>query len=326
MTWYLYKPQLGVDGPSGALVHSGVGQVYAPDDFDLTAPLTAYSLEGLPQSVIQVGGDGLVQAFLLEDQPEAIWASGEYRVPLDSITGMRAAVEQALTAVMNALLLVQSAADDAHDAAQSVALPSPNVDGNVLTAFEGQWVSLPSGGGGGGSGIIGAPAVWPTTFNPASHSHVIGDLLRAAGVPLSPAVVSFLQALDQGGARTAIGAGTGNGTSNLTVGTSPGQAMSATRTFNANEINLASAIPGVTGSTVQQALAEIMTIASSGGGGGSVTLPTGLLIVRRWVSPSGYPVRGVLPTGAIVEWEGPVPPTPGGAYSVVDVDRYLATA
>lgn len=75
--------------------------------------------------------------------------------------------------------------------------------------------------GAAGPGIEGAPDDWPTEspWPAPQHSHPSTDVTDAT--PVGRAV---LTSTDQATARAAIGAGTGNGTSNLAIGTTEGTA------------------------------------------------------------------------------------------------------
>jgi len=65
---------------------------------------------------------------------------------------------------------------------------------------------------------------------------------------------------------------------------------------------------------------------SGGGSPGTGTGGGGNLYTVRMVS-GAYPKRnavyGVLPGNAVVEWEGPTPPTLGGDYAIAGRDRWL---
>lgn len=64
--------------------------------------------------------------------------------------------------------------------------------------------------------------------------------------------------------------------------------------------------------------------ASTGGGTGSVSLPAGLVVERRYVN-GAYPVRGTLDATIVVEWVGPTAPPVGGNYAVAGKDRWTVT-
>lgn len=59
-------------------------------------------------------------------------------------------------------------------------------------------------------------------------------------------------------------------------------------------------------------------------GGGSVTLPAGLVVERRYAN-SAWPVRGTLDASIVVEWVGPTAPPIGGNYAVAGKDRWTVT-
>lgn len=140
-----------------------------------------------------------------------------------------------------------------------------------------------------------APATWgtlggkPDTFPPSGHSHVRAEISDASTVGRA-----VLGATDQQTARAAIGAGTGNGTSNLALGTTATTAAAGNH-LHAQYVDSAQA--------ADIADERIALSGGTGGGGGSV---------YAWVYRSGaYPT---LPTTApagvrVVMAIGPLQPS-----------------
>jgi hypothetical protein len=147
-----------------------------------------------------------------------------------------------------------------------------------------------------GSGIINAPGTWPATFPSSPHSHTTTDISNST--PVGRAV---LTAVDQQTARAAIGAGTGNGTSNLALGPASTQAAAGNHTHAASNISFAP--------TTSNPANDVQTaIANLGAGGGG----TGAGNVRVVKYASGqYPAFPVSkPAGVdLYVMKGPVFPT-----------------
>ncbi|MFT4282374.1 hypothetical protein [Microbacterium sp.] len=135
----------------------------------------------------------------------------------------------------------------------------------------------------GGSGIIGAPTTWPSEFPPANHVQDVGTLRDGTSV-LSAQVLSLLRADDAAAARAAIGAGTGDGSSNLALGTTGSTAARGDHTHPASAITFTPG-GGVTATDVQ---AAIVQAAALGGGGGSSSLLGGLAVM---IWDDGWPSR-----------------------------------
>lgn len=313
MTSYVYDAIPAYDEDSGGIARNAVGQVYATTDTTFATPLPVTGLAGDTLANLTTSASGFIPSFRVEDQLVVVWKSGPYEIPLISISGVIARLEAQLAASL--------AAQEAAEAAAGLsALPAAASDGDVVTYNAGAWVALPPPSG--GAGIDGAPAIWPETFPPSAHTTLISELRKGSTASaLAAAVVSLLNATDGATARAAIGAGTGNGTSDLTLGNLGTQAMPGNRAFGAAEISVAAGT-GLTSATVQAALAELKSLIGTGGTGSA---PAGTVVVRRYTA-GAYPVRGDLPAGTVVLWIGPVMPTIGGLYAVAGVDQFLATA
>lgn len=320
MTWYLYPPMVALD-QAGNPVRSSAGQFYGELDDTFLTILPIIDVFGETMSEIRVNDLGLTEAFLSEDA-EGKWRNADVVVPLSSPKGMRLAAEEAADRAE----IAQGFAEAAANAAATAGLPPNGPPGYQIYADEnGVPVWLPaSSGGGGGSGIAGAPAVWPSSFNPAPHSHLVSDLRRVAtGSPtLAGHVLTLLNSTSLSSARDALGAGTGNGTSNVVIGTLDGQAMSATRTFVDTDISLSAAISGLTAGNVREALIALKNLIGSGGGSGTTSNYQKIdynFTTNTWPARSSL---GTLPAGTAVLWRGPSFPTIGGTGAITGLDEF----
>lgn len=280
-------PRLELAGSSGQIVAAGT-----------TTALEITDDNNLPISQLVITANGFVPTFWVENGLEEVdWWDGTNRVPLDSNTGTRNAAIAAATAASEALAALLELINSRGD----IDFPTGGQPGQILgIADTGQRAWLPPAAAS-GTYIEGAPAKWPDTFPASPHSHVIGDLLRSAGVALSAPVAALLTADTAQKAREAILAGTGSGTSNLTLGSTSTQAAPGDHTH---------ADLYVTPQKLQEALA------SAGTGGGDLD--------RRYAS-GAYPVRGTVPTGAVVKWYGPVSPLINATYARANVDLWIRT-
>lgn len=309
MPWYEFESQIALDAPTGAIARNAEGQVFATSDTTFTTPLAVQDLAGVPRTALVSNNLGLIEPFQVEDQKLVNWKSGPYIVPVLSIQGVIADGE----ANRDASLAAQAAAEQA---ASLSSLPEGGTDGQVLTVGpDGPAWQPPAQAT---SGITGAPTAWPSTFPPSAHTHPAGQISDATTVGQA-----LIKAVDQAAARAAIAAGTGNGTSNLALGTTGTTAAPGNHTHAAAALAF---VPptGMTATDVQSAIAEVNTKASAGGGG-TGTIPAGTLVERRYTA-GAYPVRGTLPAGTVVWWAGPVQPLIGGNYAIAGVDHYVLTA
>ncbi|RHA43677.1 hypothetical protein [Cellulomonas rhizosphaerae] len=298
----------------------------------------------IPSSQLTITDQGYTPGFWADTFEVLEWWDGTNRVVIWSPQGLtnaaiaaQASSEAAAAAASDevaavfadqtaAAVAAQAAAEDARDiaAAAGAALPDGGNVGDVLyrgaTPRTGQWLPAPTGGGTAvvDWNVAGSIQNKPPTFPPSAHNTAI-DTLRTAdgGNSLATIVLNLLKATSPDAIRTLIGAGTGNGTSNVTLGRASGQAMPGDVALSAAEITVG-AISGVSAGNAQGVLAELAARPSGGSGGG------GNVYTRDYAS-GAYPVRGTLPTGAVVYWRGPVAPTIGGLYAT-SVDRWEVTA
>ena len=320
MATYTYRSQVAI-AADGTLATSGVGQVYAIDDTGFTTPLTV----GLPGSTVGTGVAVnelfLTQTFTLDDHPEVWWVSGSFVVHLASLTGMIEAAETAAAAAETSAYAAQQAATDAAEAADSnpAVLPSGGEPGWVLyrdiAEGKGIWAPAPTGSGTGNTTLPPSyPAVWPSAFPALEHNHTSAQISDATSLGRQ-----LLRATSAQAAREAIGAGTGNGTSNLQLGTGASQAAPGNHGHAAAAVSFDPAgISGFTGITnVQDAIAKAATLGGSGGSGTVTTLDV--------IYASGaYPAQpGSAPTGVKVRhFYGPSPYSGPTWPGVLDLYTY----
>lgn len=102
--------------------------------------------------------------------------------------------------------------------------------GTKFVRDDGTLAEPPGTGGGGGTGIIGAPGTWPSTFPPTAHTHQPTDIAGSSALGRS-----ILTAADAAAVRGAVGAGT----SSVTVGgAASGAAAPATHTHTPAQVGL----------------------------------------------------------------------------------------
>ena len=263
----------------GNIVPGAVAQVYDLSDTAFTTPLEITDLTDVPLSALIASPTGIYPAFKVPSgQTRVIAKSGTMFTPMASVEGSR------------------GPKGDPGD--PGIVDAGDSVAGQVLTSqgpdAPPRWQDQA-----GGSGIAGAPSAWPATFPPSSHTHPSAQLSDASTVGKA-----VLTAADAQAARVAIGAGTGNGTSNLTLGSTATTAAPGNHAHNASAIAVTPA-GGITATNVQDALVQA---ASSGGGG------TGTSEVRVLRYAAGqYPAfPATKPTGVVMfTLIGPVTPTTG---------------
>lgn len=313
MSWYTYESQIALDQSTEQVARNAAGHVYAKTDTAFATPLTVTDLAGVNRTEIIANGLGFIEEFRVEDHKVVVWKSGDFKTVIASISGIIEDAEAARASADQAYADLQE-----YIAANPGTLPGGRQPGQILgVGNEGEllWVEPTVGGG---SGILGAPAAWPqeSPWPAPQHSHPVAELRRVGTTPLAAAVASLLAATDQAAARAAIGAGTGNGTSNLQLGTLSTDAMSATKTFKSDEIALFAAVSGLSATTVHAALAELAARPSSSGAG---------RVDYRYYVAGAWQVRGTVAAGTLIFWIGPVWPPIGGLYLVAGLDIYLAT-
>lgn len=315
MTTYTFQAFVAYDRTTGDPLPGAVLEAYALDDPTFTTPLTVADLAGVESVNLVSNPAAIVGDYQIEDEPVVRLKSGDnvfLAVSYQGLAADSAAALAALEAYIEANPSLNLPAGRYPGATLGV-----DTDGNLI------WQDPVTGGG---SGIIGAPSTWPPFFPPEDHFHFTTELRRLVGdaeVPLAAMVAALLVASTSAEARAAINAAPDSTVSFPGFGFTAGLAMPGNKVFTAAEIN-AAAVSGYTGTTVQALLAQIGAQALAGGTGGAA--PSGVVVQRRYTS-GAWPVRGTLPTGAVVWWVGPVSvgqPTTGGSYMVAGTDLYFA--
>lgn len=275
----LYVAKLAVDKDSGLPLPALEGQTVTIVRRGTTTPAAISEDEAgtllIPGSTRTVSPNLFIPSFWVDAAEGPVSAlGGGTEVPLESVEGLS---WMAAGLVASASAAAASAADAADAAAAAGGgLPAGGQPGQYLVrgASErtGSWTSSSPGGG---TSIEGAPSQWPQTFPASPHNHTLSE------VELLGWIRELLGSSDTQTFRTRIGAGTGNGTSNLTLGTAGTQAAPGNHAHAA--ANVAFTPTGsVTATNVQDAVAQA---AQLGGGGGTVSNA-----VYVWKQSSGaYP-------------------------------------
>lgn len=306
MAVFRYQALPAIDG-SGSLVAGGAGQVYAVADTLFTTPLTVTLEGGATGTVIDVSPIGLTVPFSVDDHAEVVWRSGPYVVRLASLDGLLASASAAAAS----RAVAEGVAATIENA--PAILPPGGSYGDMLVRgaaeHTGEWAPAPTGGGG-ATLPAGYPSSWPSMFPPTAHSHTVSAISDATTVGRS-----LMSATDAQAARAAIGAGTGNGTSNLTLGTTSSTAAPGNHVHDATSVAYTPS-GSITATNVQAAIAQAATL----GGSGTATA-TSIDVV--YVS-GAYPTQPATPpAGAKVRrFLGPVPYTGPAWAGVVDVYNY----
>lgn len=296
-----FDSTLAIDPVSGAVVPNAVADVYAITDTGFATPLDLTDVSGSPLANLKASSTGVFPPFRVisgETQVLARTSSGIV-TPMTSVFGQHGAAAQAATAD------AETAADSA---AASAAAAAASAQQAVLAA------QSAGGGGTSGSGIIGAPSVWPSTFPPSPHTHTASQISDATVIGRT-----VMTAATQQAARDAMGAGTGNGTSNLTIGTTSTTAAAGNHTHPASQISLAP-ISGMAATDVQAGIAELAArpTGTGGTGGGSTTT------VDVLYSSGAYPVQAGSPPAGIKirHFYGPVQYVGATWAGVLDLYTY----
>jgi hypothetical protein len=272
---YIFPPRPAVDPLTGELAKSATLTPYAPSDTGFTTPLTLKDPSGLPVSVVRTNYLGLTETVTSTDEPVLILKSGSFTTSIESPTGMLAATEAALALVQAAGVIAEQAVEGT---VRFVDGNPPDEDGNVN-----------SSGGGGGSTVTWATLPdRPDTFPPSGHTH-----LRSELSDISPLANQFLGDATAQEMRARIGAGTGNGTSNLQLGTTATTAAPGSHTH-----------PQYVDAAGAAAIADSRIAASGGGSGG------GQILVWEYRSGAYPALPTSKPAGVVrVDAAGPVAPS-----------------
>ncbi len=271
---FYFDPQPAVDTTTAELVKvDGLsGSVYASEADALAeaAPLTVTLAGGVSSSTITVSSLGHTVGFTVADHKTVWWRSGGGNiVRLVSFDGMQQVFDDGLA----------RAEEIDASMVKSVNGELPDAEGNVVVA---------AGGGGDGTTTWQSLAGKPDTFPPSGHTHLRSEISNATELGRST-----LGAATPQGFRSLIGAGTGNGTSDLVLGTSATAAAPGNHT-HAQYVDAAAA-----------ATIADERIAANGGGSGS-----GSILVWRYSSGAYPTLPASKPAGVqLVHAMGPVAPS-----------------
>lgn len=272
---YIFPPRPAVDPVTGALAKDATLTAYSPSDPTFTTPLTLKDPSGLPVSVVRTNYLGLTETITSTDEPVLILKDGSFVTSIESPTGMLAATQAALS-------LVESAAAIAAQAVEGAVF---FVDGNPP---DDTGNAASSGTGGGGTVSWGTILDRPDTFPPSGHTHLRSEISNATTLGRD-----ILGAATAQGVRALIGAGTGNGTSDLQLGTTASTAAPGTHTHSQYV------------DASQAATIADQRIAVSGGGSGG-----GQILVWEYRSGAYPALPTTKPAGVVrVDAAGPVAPS-----------------
>jgi len=297
---------LAIDPSAGVVIPNATASVYDPADTSFNTALAITDLGGSPLTELRASPTGLFPPFKVVSALTQVFARTPSGIvtPLTSVFGSHgaAAAAAAADAATSAAAAAQSAVDAANAAVQS--LPPGGAAGQSLVKnsgvdFDVVWGTVVGGSGGGFTtyGQVAALPGYPSSFPPSTHTHLATGIFDSTAVGRA-----VMTAVDAQAARGAIGAGTGNGTSNLTLGTSGTQAAPGNHGHAATGISFSPVFP-LTATNVQDALVEA---ANSGGGGGG----TAAVLIWRYASGAYPALPATKPTGVqLVQAFGPTQPT-----------------
>lgn len=227
-----FGPFLALNGSD--LAPGAAFEFYASTDAAFSSPLECTDPTTTNIVTPTAGADGYVREFVVEGY-DGVWGwvkSGS--LPAQKVFSFESA-DEARTAAIAAQAAAEAAALAAAEVAASasgiVGAPTswpsvfppsahthPGTDitsqipiariatgtptGTKFVRDDGTLAEPPGTGGGGGSGISGAPATWPTSFPPSAHSHPASQISDS-----SPAGRTVLTSSDPVAQRNAIGAG-----------------------------------------------------------------------------------------------------------------------
>lgn len=305
MAWYTFGTVPAVDAMTGKLLPGAEVEFFDMADTTYSSPLEVKTLD--EQRVTRLRSSETGQfTFSAEDRTEL-----RFRTVGGSVYGVVQTTAAVDAKASHALEVAQQAqADvDAMGVAAPV-LPAGGSPGDVLyrDAAERTGVWGPAGSGG-GTGVSSweALADKPATFPPSEHTHTPGQVGASS---VGQQVMTAQSAL---AARQAIGAGTGNGTSDLQLGSTATTAAPGNHAHTAGQVAFAPS-GAITATTVQ---AAIVQAAQTGSGGGSVSP----VLVWRYTG-GAYPALAVSkPAGVqVVQAIGPSQPTtlPGWVGNAAD--------
>jgi hypothetical protein len=279
----LFTSRVALDPATGTLARNAQFQVYAIDDTTYSTPLSITDPTGVPISAVRSTDQGVTEPFKApEGHSQVVLRSGSYAIPIDSLDAIDKRLDGVEQSVQAAESSAASAAASAESAVRSVNGTFPDPTGNVEISVSG------GGTGTGGDVTWGNLPGRPATFPPSGHSHPRSEISDATALGRQ-----LLGATDAQSARAIIQAGTGNGTSNLTLGTSATTAAPGNHTH-----------PQYVDQAQAAAIADARIAASGGGGGG------GSILVWRYQSGAYPALPSTAPAGvALIHAIGPLQPS-----------------
>lgn len=254
-----FPATVAYDTNTGLTIKNAEADVYAVTDTAFTTPLDLVDLAGVPIAKLVSSNDGVFPPFVVDDateHAEVVAKSGSYLTPMVSFLGGSGPAGPAGPAGAG---VPNVAASVAGQVIKSTGPDTPPV-----------WAAEAAG-----SGITGAPLIWPSTFPSSAHSHTATEISNASTVGRN-----VLTAATQQEARTAIGAGTGNGTSNLALGTTATTAAPGNHRHGATSVDFTPA-GGIAATNVQEAIIEAANRPGTPG-------PAGEGLPDPTVLPDGY--------------------------------------
>lgn len=284
-----FDAKLALDASNNP-VPSAIADVYAFTDTAFTTPLAITDFQDIPIAKLIASPTGIYPSFkVVGGVTQVLAKSGPMVTPLTSVQGMKGEPGEK---------------GDPGSGVDTTTSEPGQVLTSVGAGLDPVWA--PGGGTPSWDAITGKP----NTYNPTTHSQPAATISDSSSVGRA-----VLTATDAQSARAAIGAGTGNGTSNLTLGTTSSQAMPGNRVFAASEVTFTPNPGGpLAGSSTVSAALELAAQSGSGGSGTATTyyidfrngqyqafpanLPAGVkeFVARGPVQPTVSNVSGGIPS------------------------------
>lgn len=285
-----FAAALALDERTNNVVPGATADVYALSDTSFSTPLALTDLTDMPMASLIAGPNGIYPAFKVTTGETMVMAkSGDVVTPMTSQIGRQG---------------------EPGEPGYGVPDLSTGEPGQVVTHSGSAAVwSNPTGGDGSGSGIIGAPAQWPSTFPPSAHSHPASQISDS-----TPVGRSLMTAVDAQAARAAISAAPSSVVSFPGFGGTADKAAPGNHSHGASSV-VVNPVSGVPATNVQDAIEQLAAMASGGGTGGS----SGIRLV---IYKSGaYPAQPTdPPAGTLVRFFfGPSPYQGPSWPGVVDI-------
>lgn len=313
-----YDYALAIDPTAGVVIPNATAQVYAVDDISFETPLSITDITGSVLAELKASPTGVFPPFRVTSGETQVMARTPAGVvtPLTSTFGSHGEAAEAAQAAAEASAAeaAASAAAAADSASQADnGLPPGGAIGEVLvkTGAEDRVVGWTSLGAGGLTlySQVQALTGYPLSFPASPHTHPVSQLSDSSAIARQ-----VMQAATATDIRNLIGAGTGNGTSNLTIGPLATQAAAGNHAHSAGSVQFAPS-GVITASDVQTAIEQAA-------GTGGVTNDS-VVIARDW-DGTGTPARGAVGSLTVIRWRSPVAPTIDGV-NVKNGDEWVST-